>query len=204
MRLFLALPAFIFLLTAADGPRSDAEIDSHLESMRAPGQGYANVEPAEGRYLRDLVKKHNVKRVLEVGTSTGYSTIWIARGLRETGGKLVTVEIHEGRYRTAKENLNATGLDSLVEFRLADALAEIPKVDGPLDLIFLDAVKEDYLKYLELAWPKLRKGSVIVAHNTRSHPHQMRDFLEKIRTDPVLETEMVNAGSGGFSVSVVR
>jgi hypothetical protein len=61
MRLFLALPAFIFLLAAADGPRSDAEIDSHLESMRAPGQGYANVEPAEGRYLRDLVKKHNVR-----------------------------------------------------------------------------------------------------------------------------------------------
>jgi caffeoyl-CoA O-methyltransferase len=205
MRLLLALPlAVVFCLTAADGPRSEAEIQEHLRWMRQPGRGYANIQESEGRYLRDLVREHNVQRALEVGTSTGYSAIWIALALRETGGKLITIEIDEGRHQTAKENLRAVGLDGIVECRLGDALQEIPKVEGPLDMVFLDAVKEDYLKYLELALPKMRKGGLVVAHNVRSHPNQMRDFLQRIQTDPAFDTKIVTPGSAGFSVSVLR
>ena len=205
MRLLLALPlATVFWLTAADGPRSEAEIQAHLRSMRAPGRGYANIQESEGRYLRELVRQHNVKRALEVGTSTGYSAIWIALGLRETGGKLVTIEIHEGRHQTARENLRAVGLDGIVELRLGDALQEIPKVEGPFDMVFLDAVKEDYLKYLELVLPKMSKGGLVVAHNVKSHANQMQDFLQRIQTDPAFDTEIVTPGSAGFSVSILK
>ena len=194
----------VFFDAAGAGPKSDQEIEAWLPALLVPGKKYANIEPAEGAYLRDLVRKVRARRVLEVGTSTGYSGIWMLMGLRQTGGRLITLEIDPGRHKSANENFRAAGLDTLVDSRLGDALQAIPTVDGPLDLVFIDAAKNDYLKYYELALPKVRKGGVIVAHNTASHPNDMRDFLDRIQSDPKVATELVTPGWQGFSVSFVK
>src|SRR5204862_5553838 len=110
-----------------------------------PGQRVANIEPAEGAYLRSLVTRCGAKKALEFGTSNGYSGAWIAMGLRKTGGKLVTIEIDPKRRAQAVENFRAMTLDGVVDSMLADALVEGPKVQGPLDFVFIDAWKPDYL-----------------------------------------------------------
>lgn len=193
------------LAAAAVAAMSESDILSYLDRMRkTPGQLYANIEPAEGEYLRSLVRQAKARKALEIGTSTGYSGIWITLGLRETGGHLVTLEIDKARYQTATSNFNATGLAALIDARLGDALIETPKVDGPLDFVFIDAHKPDYLKYYEMVLPKMRKGGVIVAHNVTSHPAPMRDFLDRIASDPKVKTEIVHPGQQGFSVTWVR
>ena len=188
--------------TAADRARPGRQqILDHLAKMRASERGMMNVAPQEGEYLSELVKKLKAKRVLEIGTSNGYSGIWLALGLRETGGKLLTLDIDAGRRSLAVKNFRATGLDDIVESRLVDALQALPTLQGPFELVFIDAWKADYKKYLDLTLPMVPSGGVIAAHNVLSHPQGMQDFLEAIRTNPQLKTEIVRVGPSGLSIS---
>jgi predicted O-methyltransferase YrrM len=161
-----------------------------------------NISPEEGEYLRTLAVKLGAKRVLEIGTSNGYSGIWLGLALRETGGKLVTLEIDRGRYTLAQNNFKATGMDALVDSRLADALVETAKLEGPFDLVFIDAWKPDYIKYLKMVLPLVRPGGAITAHNVTSHPRDMQDFLQEIHTNPQLKTEIANVGARPQGISV--
>ncbi len=169
--------------------------------MRASERGMMNVAPAEGEYLSKLVQKLKAKRVLEIGTSNGYSGIWMAMGLRETGGKLITLDIDEGRRSLALKNFRATGVDDIVDSQLGDALKILPTLQGPFELVFIDAWKPDYKKYLDLTLPMVRSGGVIAAHNVDSHPQEMTDFLEAIKSHPQLKTDWVKVGPAGMSVS---
>jgi caffeoyl-CoA O-methyltransferase len=205
----MAGPELLWLLisiVAALPPSSRPDRDARavLESMLDPARRYNNVEPAEGAYLRDLVLQLKAKRVLELGTSTGYSSIWLALGLRQTGGRLITIEYNQQRHSEAVENFRRAGVRELIDARLADAAEEIAKVAGPLDLVFLDAVPQHNLRYYQALLPKVRTGGAIVTHNVKSHPFLMLDFLERIRTDQAVETEIVTPGWQGFSVSRVR
>ena len=182
------------------GPTRQQILD-HLARMRATEKGMMNVAPQEGEYLSELVKKLNAKRVLEIGTSNGYSGIWLALGLRETGGKLLTLDVDEGRRSLALKNFKATGMDDIVESRLGDALKIIRTLKGPFELVFIDAWKPDYNKYLDLTLPLVPSGGVIAAHNVDSHPHEMQDFLQEIKTNPQLKTEFVKVGPAGLSIS---
>jgi len=183
-----------------DKPNRDVILE-HLSKMRATERGMMNIMPSEGEYLSNLVKKVNAKRVLEIGTSHGYSGSWIGLGLLETGGRLLTLEIDESRHARAVQNFKATGLDSIVEARLADALKEIPQLEGPFDMVFIDAWKPDYASYLKMTLPMVRSGGVIIAHNVRNQGREMPEFLEAIQNDPALKTEFVAVTSSGFSVS---
>jgi caffeoyl-CoA O-methyltransferase len=191
-------------IAPAGEPMTDRDIEAWLPRLLEPGQGYANIEPAEGAYLRSLVVKVGAKRALELGTSTGYSGIWIAMGLRQTGGRLTTIEIDRGRHASAVENFKAAGLAGLIDARLADALRETAKVEGPLDFVFIDALKPDYLKYYEMVLPKMRRGGVITAHNVVSNRRDMAGFLERIQSDPKVRSEIVTPGWQGISVSFVK
>ena len=191
-------------LAPAGDRMTDQQVETYIPRLLAPGKRFANIEPAEGAYLRDLVKKVQARRALEIGTSTGYSGIWIAMGLRQTGGKLITLEIDRERHATAVENFRMVGLADLIDARLGDAVQETPKVEGPLDFVFLDALKSDYLLYYEIVVPKVRKGGVITAHNVVSHPREMADFLVRIKSDPRVKTEIVTPGWQGISVSFVK
>jgi caffeoyl-CoA O-methyltransferase len=174
---------------------------AHLDHMRSAEKGMMNIGPAEGEYLSNLVVKLKAHRVLEIGTSNGYSGIWLALGLRQTGGRLITLDIDKGRQSLALANFKATGLDDLVDARLCDALREIPRIEGPFDLVFIDAWKPDYLRYLRLVLPKVRSGGAITAHNVVSEATEMPDFLNAIHSNSDLKTEIVKLGPAGLSVS---
>lgn len=143
---------------------TDAKVTAFLERSR--GRWYdMNVPEQDGRLLYDLVIKGGYKRALEIGTSTGLSGTYIAWALSKTGGKLITVEIDEGRHGEAAANFKEAGLDGLIDARLADAHELVPKLEGPFDFVFIDADKEWYVEYAKAIIPKLAPGGCIAAHN---------------------------------------
>ncbi|GEM_PF-1633415 len=190
---------------AASRPTAqDRRVMGSLTRMDTPSERFGNIEPVEGAYLRRLVRDNRATRIVELGTSTGYSSVWLAWPLLGREGRLITVEIDEGRDRQARENFRIAGLDRVIDAVRGDAIEEMKRLDGPLDFVFLDALKEDYIKYFELALPKMRSGGIIVAHNVTSHPDEVREFLKRIQNDPRLQTEIVTPGWQGFSVTRVK
>jgi caffeoyl-CoA O-methyltransferase len=182
-------------------PKSDAEIRAFLPTLLQPG---SLIDAQDGKYLHDLVVRLKAKRVLEIGTASGYSGMWMAMGARKTGGKVMTLEIHEARAAAARGNFAAMGLQDVVEVRLADAVSEVKRLEGPFDVVFLDAAKGDYLHYYEQLLPKLRTGGVIAAHNVKTRSADMAPFLEKIQADPRVRTQFFSVSPQGISVSYKR
>ena len=209
LRSGLALTILVLLGTAAPvlaqpATKPDPRVLERFEWMRQNEGNLWNITAEEGAFLRDLLVKVKAQHALELGTSNGYSSMWIALGLRQTGGHLNTVEIDRGRARLAEENFRAAGLDSLITVTVGDALKEIPKVSGPLDFVFIDVWKQGYIPCLKLALPKVRPGGVIVAHNVTNLRDELLDFIREVTTDPQLQTTIENPGPGGFSVSYKR
>lgn len=180
---------------------ADAQALARLDWMPRNQTGMLNVNASEGAFLRDQVIKVKAKHALEVGTSNGYSSIWIAMGLRQTGGHLTTLEIDDRKVTLATENFRVAGVDSLITLRPGDALKTLPTLEGPFEFVFIDAGKGDYVTYLDMVLPKMPAGGVIVAHNVTDLRSQLLDFIERVKTDPRLKTTFVNPGPGGFSVS---
>lgn len=159
-----------------------------------------NVPADHGRYLQMMVEVSKAQRALEIGTSNGYSGLWIARGLRQTGGKLITIEYDKQRGGEAKENFAKAGMNDIVTLHLDDAFKVIPQLEGEFDFIFCDAWKPDYLKFFELTFPKLKPGGLFLAHNAVRQPNEMKDFLDTVKSHPQLITTIVQIGSDGFAV----
>lgn len=160
-------------------------------------QRYLNVPQHDGRLLRLMAQSIGAKHVVEVGTSTGISGIWLGLALKETGGKLTTYEIDAQRATTARENFQRAGLAEVITVIEGDAHEEITKLEGTVDMVFLDADKEGYIDYLNTLMPMLRPGGLILAHNITPG---MADpaFMKAITTDPNLETVV----RGGMSISL--
>jgi len=199
------LMAALFLLALSRGTPAqegaDARALERLKWMRQNEGNLWNVNPDEGAFLRSLAEKVQAREALEIGTSNGYSSIWIGMGVRKEGGRLLTLEIDEGRAKLARANFLAAGLDSVITLKLGDALLEVPKLHGPYDFVFIDAWKQDYVKYLNMVIPMVRPGGVIVAHNVTDLKEELTDFIHALQTNPQLKTEIENPGPGGFSVS---
>ncbi len=163
-----------------------------------------NVPSVDGQLLYDIIIKNNYKSALEIGTSTGHSGIWIAWALSKTGGKLITIDIDEGRHNQALENFKAAGLSELIDARLADAHKLVKELKGPFDFVFSDADKEWYKNYFSDVDPKLVVGGCFTAHNIsdrgRGGYGGQGIFLEYVRSLKNYETT-VTSGGGGVSVS---
>jgi predicted O-methyltransferase YrrM len=193
--------------TAAPAGQAGEALDRKVQSFLDKHAGEwrdMNVPETDGRILYDLVIKNKYTRALEIGTSTGHSGIWIAWALSKTGGKLITVDIDEGRYREALANFREAGLDAFIDARLADAHELVQELPGPFDFVFIDAEKRDYLKYLKAIEPKLKTGAVVVADNVIVYADPMQDFLKYIQTSPKYDTVIIRASmekSDGMSVS---
>ncbi|MCP5054242.1 MAG: methyltransferase domain-containing protein [bacterium] len=166
--------------------------------------GGMNVPPADGRLLYDLIIDKNYKRGLELGTSNGYSTLWLGLAFRKTGGRVITVEIEPKRANEARRNFAKAGLTDVIDSRINNAFKEIPKLKGEFDFIFIDAWKPDYIGYLELLKDKVKPGGVITAHNVLSHGRSMQDFLKAIKADPSMETKIHRSSRSGVSVSFIK
>lgn len=203
----LLLIGFALSLVAASRPAGPSQslddrvrrfLDSQKDQWREE-----NVSEADGRLLYDLILKKRYTRALEIGTSTGHSGIWQAWALSKTGGSLVTVEIEEFRHLAAVRNFKAAGLDGLIDARLGDARKIVDELDGPFDLIFIDADKNWTLNYFEALLPKLAPGGCFAVHNVSSLGYMkgIRDFLEKVRALSSMDTTIDGTASGGMSLS---
>jgi caffeoyl-CoA O-methyltransferase len=203
--LFLACAMLIFSPAPAGAQQANNPLALALERLAWMSKnqlGMLNVSASEGAFLRDQVIAAKAKRALEIGTSNGYSTIWIALGLRQTNGRLTTLEIDATKVALARENFRAAGVESLITLQQCDALEEIPKLSGPFEFVFIDAWKRDYVRYLDMVLPLVPPGGVIVAHNITNQRAELQDFIDRVKSDPRLKTTIANPGPGGFSVSV--
>ena len=215
MRIFAALFALLtFSSTGSFGqsPKTasgsvvqpTAALEQLLNTIRAADKGQLAVSEEDGRFLRTLVAATNAKRVLEIGGASGYSGIWIGLALRETGGRLVTIEYDPVRAKEAAANIKAAGLSDIVSVIPGDAFAEIPKLTGTFDVVFLDAWKPDYKRFFDMVFPRVTPGGLFLAHNVINKKSEMRDFLTAIETHPQAVTTIVSAGSEGISMTYRR
>jgi predicted O-methyltransferase YrrM len=141
------------------------------------------------------------RRVLEIGAASGYSATWIGLGLRDTGGRLVTIEYEPVRAREAAANVTRAGLSDVVQVVSGDAFKEIPRLDGSFDLVFLDAWKPDYKRFFDLVFPRVVPGGLFLAHNVINKKSEMPDFLRAIENHPHAVTTIVSPGHEGISVT---
>src|SRR5688572_4579896 len=176
-------------------------IESVLRSIKAADKGLLAVSEEDGRFLRVLVATRNAKSILEIGAASGYSGIWLGLGARESGGRVVAIEYDPQRAKEAADNVRKAGVGDVVRVIGGDAFAEIPKLPGTFDLVFLDAWKPDYKKFFDMVYPRLNPGGVFVAHNVVNKKNEMEPFLRTILAHPALYTTIVSPSGEGMSVS---
>ncbi len=196
----------IFCVTLyAQQPENPADLDQEIRDFLDSHKNEwhdLNISESDGKVLYDLVLKNNYTRALEIGTSTGHSAIWIAWALSKTGGKLITIEINEFRYKKALENFKEAGLDSYIDARLGDAHELVPALPDSFDFVFVDADKDWYCRYLRLLNPQMDIGSCFTAHNVlNTYMSGITDFLSCLRDLNNFETEIIHSSSSGISVS---
>jgi predicted O-methyltransferase YrrM len=164
---------------------------------------YLSVPQEDGRLLRILTESIGAQHVVELGTSTGYSGLWILLALAKTGGRLTTYEIDRGRHEMARHNYERAGLSKHATLVLGDAHVEVTKLKDPIDLVFIDADKEGYPDYLQKLAPLVRAGGLVVAHNMASPPPDPR-YVEAVTTDPAFDTVFLNMHAAGVGVTLKK
>jgi predicted O-methyltransferase YrrM len=156
-----------------------------------------NITPDTGRLLWILARAINAKRIVEVGTSNAFSTIWLADAARAAGGRVTTLEMNPEKIALARANLRKAEFDDVVvEIIEGSAAVSLAALSGPFDLVFLDADKASYLQYLELALPKMRKGAILIADNATTHAEELKDFTLRVKSHPELFAVTVPIGNG--------
>jgi predicted O-methyltransferase YrrM len=181
-------------------PQQQAKIQARLDAI---AREFVTVPKEEAEFLNLLVKLTRARRILEVGTSFGYTTIWLALALEETGGKLTTIEILPERVELAKKHVTEAGLSHRVIFKQGDAHEVVPTLNGPFDFVYLDADKGGQVDYFKKLFPKkLPPGSLLIAHNAILRADAMKDYLELVRKHPEFDTLIVSATmDDGFALS---
>ena len=175
-------------------------LDVITDYDRTQRSGSLSVPFEDGRLLRILAESIGATRIVEIGTSFGYSGLWLALALRETGGRLTTFEIDQGRQARARSNFERAGVLSSIDLVLGDAHVLVTGVTGPIDMVFSDADKEGYFDYLRKLVPVLRSGGLFVTHNIDMAPPE---YLEAISTD-TLESTLLKTGSGEIAVTLKK
>ena len=178
-----------------------APIAAILDEIKRGDTGQLAISPEDGQFLRMLVASTGRKRALEIGAAQGYSAIWIGMAMRDTGGKLVTIEYDPVRAREAADNIRRAGVHDVVTVVSGDAFKAIPALDGTFDLVFLDAWKPDYKKFFDLVFPRVNAGGLFLAHNVINKKSEMPDFLQAIHSHRAAYTTTVSPGHEGISMT---
>lgn len=167
-----------------------------LSELEKTQKDFWNLSRESANFLNMLIKISNSKKVVEVGTSNGYSGIWIAKALKKTGGHLTTIEYYEQRIELAKENFKKCAVDDIITIKKGSACEVLETLNEEIDFAFIDANKGEYIKYFDLIDPKLRSGGIIAADNITSHPEKVAPFVEKIKSDPNYQVEILDLPGG--------
>ena len=199
----VAVVGVVALLSVAVGAQRTLapDLPKILADIKAKDTGQLAISEEDGRFMRVLIASSGRKRALEIGGASGYGAIWMAQGLRQTGGHLVTIEYDPVRAKELAENIRRAGLTDVVRPIAGDAFKEIPKLQGTFDFVFLDAWKRDYKRFFDLVYPKLETGGLFLAHNVVNKRSEMGDFLGAIEHHPSLWTTIVAPSGEGISIS---
>jgi predicted O-methyltransferase YrrM len=201
---------------------SDEKLEAAVKTNRKAHLPAIDVSPLQGKFLQVLIQMTRAKRVLEIGTLGGYSTIWMARALPR-GGRIVSLEFSPRHAEVARANLRNAGVDEIVDIIIGPALSTLPKLAaegaGPFDLIFIDADKENNPQYLEWALKLSRPGTVILVDNVARHGNVIdakskepdiagtRRCMEMMAAEPSLSAVALQTvgvkGLDGFALAVV-
>ncbi len=195
--------ACLFAIGCAGTPsEATADLPKILADIKAKDTDQYAVSEEDGRFLRLMVATSGAKRALEIGGASGYSAIWIGMGMRETGGKLTTIEYDATRAKELTENITRAGMTDIVEVVSGDGFQQIPQLTGTFDFVFLDAWKRDYKKFFDLVYPRLDKGGLFIAHNVINKRDELGDFLAAVEQHPSLWTTIVAPSGEGMSISL--
>jgi predicted O-methyltransferase YrrM len=196
-----------FSVLYAQNIKADDERDRKVLALLKGGEieHYLNVPESDGQLLHDIIIRNGYKNALEIGTSTGISSIWIAWALSKTGGKLITIEIDEGRHKIALKNFQEAGLSEYIEAKLGNAHEIVHELEGPFDFIFSDADKDWYKNYFVALDPKLKLNGCYTSHNVsdRAGSGWQGAYLKFLKTLPNYDTTVDNNGAG-MSISYKR
>src|SRR5690349_15355593 len=182
--------------------RLEREDAAERERGLPPEQRSRQVEPTTGRFLFSLVAPQTDCEVLEIGGSRGYSSIWLAAGVRPLGGRVLSLESDPEKIEAWRRNVADAGLEDWAELVEGDAHETLPGIDDVFDVVFLDAEKDDYETLFGLARPKLEPGALVVADNVLSHPDPLAQYSAARQADPTLVSVTVPLDRG-LELSVV-
>jgi caffeoyl-CoA O-methyltransferase len=182
----------------AGDPNEERILQVALETPR-----WANVPMADARLLRVLTEASDAKHVVELGTSTGFSALWICNALRKNRGRLTTFEIDAQRAAIARQAFKRAGVEDLVTIVEGDAHRNLKQLEGPVDLVFIDADKDGYFDYLQTLLPLVRPGGLIIAHNMR-WPAPSPNYVNAVTGNAALETVFVNMDDQGIGVTLKK
>jgi predicted O-methyltransferase YrrM len=174
-----------------------AKSKEHDESRSDRLEHFRNVEPATAELLGVLIRATQARRILELGTSNGYSTIWLADAAEATGGTLISVDVDRGRTELARENLRSAGLAERAELRTEDAAETLARsADAEWEFVFLDAERPAYPGYVPDLVRTLAPGGLLAVDNVRSHEHELVEFTSLIEAEPALTQTVIPVGAG--------
>jgi predicted O-methyltransferase YrrM len=184
--------------------RLEREDASEREQGLPPEQRARQVEPTTGRFLYSLVAPQTDCEVLELGGSRGYSSIWLASGVRNLGGRVLSLEHDPAKIDAWRRNLEDAGLSDWAELREGDAFEQLSQIDDVFDVVFLDAEKDDYEELFKLAREKVEPGALVVADNVLSHPDPLASYSAARQADPTLLSVTVPLDRGLELTVVLR
>lgn len=177
-----------------------------LKEKKGKWTGYA-VPYQDGEALYNLIVKKKYQNILEIGTSTGHSAIWLALAAKKTGGKVITLEINDARYKEALKNFKTAGVDEVIDARLGDAMDIIPTLeDNSIDFVFSDGTwsgqTDEFVNFFKACNPKLKKGGSYTMHNVTDGYGDDGRFFKYLDEIGGFKTHIIKVSSAGISVSV--
>ena len=178
--------------------RFDKTTQDILTDLEQTQREFWNVARVSAEFMYILIKEEKIQNAIEIGTSNGYSGIWLGKALQETGGHLTTIEYWEKRLSIARENFKKCGLENVITPRQGDAceiLNSLPE-DTKIDFAFIDANKREYIKYFEILDPHLRVGGYIACDNVLSHKEKCQPFIDAINANPNYENVVLALPAG--------
>jgi len=174
----------------------DETTQNVLVELEKTQKEFWNISRDTANFLSILIQASNSKEVLELGTSNGYSGIWLAKALKKTGGHLTTMEFWDKRLSVAIENFKTCGVNDIITPVLGSIKDNLPNIDKTFDFVFMDANKLEYLSYFEMFRDKLKKGGIIAADNILSHEKKVKPFVDAIMADEGYQTQILELPAG--------
>lgn len=181
--------------------KDNTTIQNLISKLEETRKEFWNLPHESANFINMLIKISKAKRVLEIGTSNGYSGIWISKALQETGGKLDTIEFYQKRIDLAVENFKKADVLDIITIHQGSALNIIDEFeDNTFDFVFIDASKPEYLDYFLKLERKITKNAIILADNVTSHYKKVENFLNYVKNNENYQCELLNFDGGLFLI----